>query len=284
MQDLKERLRDPAYLDLHLVAISTVRNVEQVPWYDAHFLKQFEAAKAFLALVRPDRLEEFIAGFEPIRQVTNKPIEIVPDFFPGELHAQIREIAQNIPKPQLEAHEMGDFGRHVVHNHSFFGELQRKVLPRVEELAERKLEAGYNFLSLYGSTGRCAPHMDEPEAMYTLDYCIDQSAPWPISFSNLIDWPDASEMEGWDPEAVLEDPKVHFTEHLLEPNQALLFTGSSRWHYREAIHKGGFCNLLFFHYYPAGCANLVYPERWVTHFDIPELEALCDIFAQTRKG
>jgi len=280
--DLKERLRDPDYLDLHLAAVSALRDVGRVPWYDAHFLKQYEAARKYLSLVRPSVLSEFEDGFEPIRQVEDKPIEIQPDFYPADLHEEIREIARSIPKRHLELHEMEDFGRHVVHDHDFFNALQRKVLPRVEDMAERKLEPGYNFLSLYGGEGKCAPHMDEPESMYTLDYCIDQSEAWPIYFSNLVQWPDSQAMENWKPADVLEDADIRFTEHNLEPNQALLFTGSSRWHYRNSIKPGGFCSLLFFHYFPAGCSNLIYPERWGDQFEIEELQPLCDLFLQTR--
>ena len=279
--ELKQKLRDPAYLDLHLVAVSALRDVARVPWYDAHFLKQFEAAKKFLQLVRPDAVGQFVAGFEPLQDVPDQPIQIEPDFFAADLYDEVRTIAAAIPQQALENHEIADFGRHVVHNHAFFTTLQKQVQPRVEAMAGRALEPGYNFLSLYGGAGRCAPHMDEPVSMYTLDYCIDQSGPWPIHFSNLVDWPDEQAMANWSPTGMLDNPAVTFSAHELEPNQALLFTGSSRWHYRDEITSGGFCNLLFLHYYPAGCAGLVYPAQWAEHFAIPEMEPLCDLFRQT---
>ncbi len=34
------------------------------------------------------------------------------------------------------------------------------------------------------------PHMDAPDAMWTLDICLEQSEPWPISFSQPVDWPE----------------------------------------------------------------------------------------------
>ena len=52
----------------------------------------------------------------------------------------------------------------------------------------------------------------------------------------------------------------------------------SQWHYRRPKVAGGFCHLLFFHYYPEGCADLVEPSRWAAHFAVPELGPLCDLF------
>lgn len=257
-----------------------MKGVRQLPWYDAHFLRRFEAAKQYLALLAPDVLDEFVAGFAPLRPPADFAIRKVDALFDTATRAQIVEIARNIPAQQLERHEIIDFGRHVVHDHPTFIALQRAILPRVSELAGRQLEAGYNFLSLYGGAGKCDPHMDEPISMYTLDYCIEQSEGWPIRFSNIVDWPQASEMAQWQPDQVLENPALSFETQILEPGEAILFNGSSQWHYRDSITPGGFCSLLFFHYYPKGCHDLVWPRHWARYFDMPVLAPLCDMFAE----
>jgi len=277
---IKERLRDPAYLDLHLAAVSAVGTLGPVPWYDAHFLRCFEAAKVYLGHVRPAALAGFIDGFAPLKPAPGTEICKAADFFTPQIQRRIREIVENVPAGRLERHELEGFGRHVVHDHEWFNQLQREVMPRVEEMAGRKLVPGYNFLSLYGGKGICDVHMDEPMSMYTLDYCIDQSAPWPIHFSNLVEWPGRELMQAWQADEVINNPALRFTSHALLPNEALLFIGSSQWHYRKAIAPGGFCNLLFFHYYPAGCDDLVRPRRWAAHFGLPELEPLIDLFAE----
>jgi len=277
---IKERLREPAYLDLHLAAVSAVGGLGPVPWYDAHFLRCFEAAKTYLGNVRPDAVERFNTGFDMLKPQPGTQIVKQSDFFPSETQRRIREIADTIPQHRLELHELEGFGRHVVHDHEWFVALQHEILPRVEEMAGRKLVPGYNFLSLYGGKGICGLHMDEPMSMYTLDYCIDQSGPWPIQFSNLVEWPGRELMAAWTPDAVLGNPDIRFTPHSLAINEALLFTGSSQWHYRDAIPPGGFCKLLFFHYYPQGADDLVRPRRWPAHFGLPELEPLIDLFAE----
>ena len=274
---IDEKLRDPAFLDLHLAAIGALARIGEPRWYDSHFLRRYEAAKLYLAEVRPDALDDFITGFDPLRPSPDFEVIPVENLFDHATHDHIREIARSIPEAQIERHENAAFGRHVVHDHAVFVELQEQVQPRVEDMVGRPLEAGYNFLSLYGPSGVCDLHMDEPLSMYTLDYCIEQSHDWPIAFSNVVDWPDAEAMREWTPDTVLNDPKIRFEERSLRENNALIFAGSSQWHHRRPIPRGGFCNLLFFHYFPAGCEGLVWPHLWADHFGVPELQAFCDL-------
>ena len=274
---IKEKLRDPLYLERHLVAVTVSRNLQKVPWYDAHFLKYYAAARRYLKETAPQLLHEFVAGFAPL----HTPADFQPPRIDGLLDAQtleeVRAIARAIPQASLENHEIAQFGRHVVHDHPRFAQLQHQVQPKVEALLGRKLVAGYNFLSLYGPQGVCEPHLDHPFSMYTLDLCIEQSGDWPIYFSKVIDWSD--------PETVLSIPAAQissredldFQPQELRPNEALIFSGSGQWHFRDPIPEGGFCNLLFLHYYPEGADDLVRPHRWSRHFDWPELEPFCDL-------
>lgn len=275
---VKERLKDRTYLDQHIVAVGVLARSEKTLWYDSNFLRRFEAAKEYLNQVRPDALDSFVDGFEPIRPPKDFSIRTVEALFDSATHQKIKDIAASIPEQDLEQHELKAFGRYVVHDHPYFDELQRSILPVVSELAGRELVPCYNFLSLYGDSGKCGVHMDEPQAMYTLDYCVDQSAPWPIHFSQIIDWPSRDDLAAWSAEKVLADPSLTFESYELEPNGALLFNGSSQWHYREPNAPGNFCNLLFFHYYPAGYEGLVLPEKWAEYFDLPDLKPLCDLF------
>jgi hypothetical protein len=274
----RAKLRDPAYLDLHMQAVNAIRRIGVVGWYDSHFVRRFEAAKLYLAEVRPDALATFVRGFDALLPGKGFANIVIDDLFDPETRTLICEAVRTMPKAWLKDEEMRDFGRHIVHDFPLFVDLQHRLLPRISALAGRELVAGYNFLSLYGGAGRCDPHMDEPGSMFTLDYCIEQSDEWPIWFSKVTDWPTADTMRGWDPEAIRRDPALEWRPHVLRPGEALLFNGSSQWHYRDAIAPGGFCNLLFFHYYPADCRDLVWPHLWPRHFAIPELGPLCELF------
>lgn len=281
-QTARTKLRDPAYFALHLHAARALREVGQFAWYDSNFLRRFEAAKLYLASVRPDALAGFTEGFEPVRPPRDFAVQRLDDLFNAETRQRILEISRLAEAGDTGADrfERSTFDRAVVWDHPFFLELQRDLLERVSDCAGRRLEPGYNFLSLYGGAGKCDPHLDEPYSMYTLDYCIEQSGEWPIHFSRIVDWPTRETVGGFDAAALKSEGDLAFEPYILKPNEALFFSGSSQWHYRDAIAPGGFCSLLFFHYFPAGCKNLVSPRNWAEHFAIPELAPLCDLFSE----
>ncbi len=65
-----------------------------------------------------------------------------------------------------------------------------------------------------------------------------------------------------------------------EPEQAAIFSGSSQWHYRNRMPPGPgrqFCELLFFHYVPAGTRDLVCPDKWAELFGAPELAGIVEV-------
>ena len=276
----KAKLRDPAYFALHVQAAAALRAAGQFSWYDSNFLRRFEAAKLYLAQVRPDALSDFVEGFDPIRPPKDFAVIELDDLFDPDTRARILEISRSAQPgdTRQDEFERANFGRVVIWDEPYFLDLQRDLLDRVSDLTGRPLEPGYNFLSLYGGEGTCDPHMDEPYSMYTLDYCIEQSDDWPIYFSRIVDWPTFDEARNWDAEVLKSDASLQFSPKVLQPGQAVLFNGSSQWHYRNPITPGGYCSLLFFHYYPAGCEALVTPARWAEHFDIAELAPLCDLF------
>ena len=138
---LRERLKDADYRGLHLKAVSVLREVSKPHWYDAHFLMFFEAAKRFIALVRPDRRDAFVQGFDVLRTPRNFAVREVVDVFPAETQEHIRATVAAIARDQLEDDEVAGFGRHVVHDHPFFTELQETLTARVSQWAGIALEA-----------------------------------------------------------------------------------------------------------------------------------------------
>jgi hypothetical protein len=282
--DPRQRLRDPAYFALHLKAAAAIRKVGDIGWYDSHFLRRYEIARTYLAEVRPDALSDFVAGFDALKPRADFRELVMEDVFDPATCAAILTASRSAQPDDAEeqAIENLDFGRDVVWDHPFFLELQEQIRPRIEALVGRPLVSRYNFLSRYGAKGKCDLHMDHPDAMFTFDYCIEQDAVWPIYLSRVVEWPTAEFARAFSPETIIADSAYDFAEHLLRPNQALLFNGSSQWHYRRPKAAGGFCHLLFFHYVPAGCEALVDPARWAAHFGIAELGPLCDLFTDLK--
>ena len=278
---IKAKLRDPAYLDLHLLAAASIHTIGVADWYDSQFLRRFEVAKHFLAQVRPDAFERFVRGFDSLLPPPGFDNVVLDELFDDQTRANIIDVTRSAMEESLNEQsrwELKEFGRRVIWDHPFFLQLQRDLLPRMNELAGCPLVPGYNFLSLYAGEGVCRPHIDHPNSMYTLDYCIEQSDQWPIHFSKVVDWPTPDTMRKFSSDEIKNRADLNFRPYVLQPNQALFFNGSSQWHYRDSISPGGFCNLLFFHYFPAGTEGLIDPLRWAGHFDIPELQVLVDLF------
>jgi len=244
-------------------------------WYDAPWLIQYFKARDIVARVAPHKLRDFVASFEVFRVPREFTPRFVPNFLSEAQLLGIREEIRSIPVERMNLSEMQQFGRFIVRDRPVFTALQAKLTDRVSELAGEALEPSYNFLSLYTNLGICRPHLDSPSAKWTLDMCVSQSDPWPISFSQVVPWPAGlAELEGFDPDALRSDPSVSFKPELMNEGDAVVFSGTNQWHYRDALPKGRgrrFCDLLFLHYIPRGTRELVQPKNWRHIFDVAEL-------------
>jgi hypothetical protein len=250
------------------------------PWYDSGWLSKFEDAREILSKVRPDLLPTFLDALGVLRTSPGFRTTLLRQPFDEATRAAIGEVVASLRPADLELHEARGFGRFVVHDHPFFTQLQREIGPLVGEAAGEPVEPMYNFLSLYAQRGVCPLHMDSPEAKYTLDFCIDQSSPWPIYVSDVQPWPESADERWRSPQwesTIKQSASLNFTPHILQTGEALVFSGSSQWHYREPIPDAAgqqFSSLLFFHFIPKGTAELVTPANWARLFGVPELAAV----------
>jgi len=250
---------------------------DRFPWYDGAWLRAFADVRHHLAVHDPVALAQFLAKTDVFRTSPEFSARHLQDVFTPDVMERVRTLTKSLTPSDLELHEAKSFGRWVVHDHPYLTELQREATNRVSALCGEEVEPCYNFLSMYTQLGRCPIHMDTPQAKYTLDICVDQSEPWDIHFSQIVPWPeDGVEGEDWS-ERVRSDPGLRFEAIALNPGEAVLFSGSSQWHFRDPIPKSGgrsFCDLLFFHYIPKGTAEFVEPTNWPTLFGRPELAEL----------
>jgi len=197
-------------------------------------------------------------------------------FGPSEL-TEIERVIATTPVDKLEVHEIKDFGRIVLHDNPVFTEMQQGLVRTMSDLVGEPVEPSYNFLSMYTQLGVCEPHLDAPSAKWTLDICLRQSEPWPIHISQIIPWPEErlEVCSDWQL-AIKNDPNLTFESKSLTEGNAIVFSGSSQWHFRDPLPnrpgKKGFCNLLFFHFIPEGTRDLVRPRNWAKLFSCPELE------------
>ncbi len=250
----------------------------QFPWYASPWLSSYVTVKAFLKENYPQKLPEFISAFDILRTSSEFRVKELSNLFDETTQEKIRDLIKQLKKEQLEKHEILSFGRLVVHDHEFFTDLQGTITDLVSKAVNEAVEPCYNFLSLYNNLGICGLHLDAPSAKWTVDYCIEQSAPCPIYFSQAQpwseDWTDIT--NDWQ-EQIKNNPSNRFESFTLQSGQAIIFSGSSQWHYRDRIQakvKKNFCHLLFFHFIPQGTCDLTKPKNLAKLFDIPELSEI----------
>lgn len=250
-------------------------------WYDSVWLNAYHAAKDIVARSAPSRLEDFVRSFDSLRTDPAFSTRSLPKVIRSEQLDYLRGVIQAVPADKLELHEMNAFGRFIVHDLPEFSAFQAALVDQVSEWADEPLEPSYNFLSLYTRMGVCEPHLDSPSAKWTLDLCIDQSDAWPIHLSQVVPWPEKGLQTGenWSAE-IKGDKSLNFSANILSPGDAIFFSGSSQWHYRDALPRDGkkrHCDLLFMHFIPRGAADIVRPKNWASLFDIPELSLIPEI-------
>jgi hypothetical protein len=256
---------------------------ELYPWYDSIWLNNYSNAKAYFAAVNQKKLKNFVDTMGVFRTRPTFAVKQFRNIVDAATFSRLLDEVRALKPSDFELHEVQRFRRFVVHDHPYFKQLQEQLTAFVSEAAGEPLEPNYNFLSLYSSTGVCPLHMDSPEAKWTLDLCLAQSEPWPIHLSRVVPWPEiATNANDHDEPAsdrdwsdrIKNDDSLEFRSYTMQPGEALLFSGSSQWHYREPLPAQGrnsFCDLLFFHYIPRGTAKLVRVENWPAYFSEPKL-------------
>ena len=255
------------------------------PWYDSWWLASYFEAQTIIRRLKPEALADFIRALEPLQTNPTFRTTLLDQPFDADTLDAVRKVVKSLRPSDLELHEARAFGRFVVHDHPMFLELQRRAEPIVSDAVGEPVEASYSFLSLYSPRGVCAVHLDAPQAKWTFDLCIDQSAPWPIHLSDVRPWPDPDELSGyagqdgqddWQ-EKIKSSSSLEFSDVSPRAGQAVVFSGSSQWHYRDPIDPAdgsAFCTLLFLHFIPRGTANLLDPRHWAALVGVPELAAL----------
>jgi len=250
-------------------------------WYDSWWLADYFEAQAIIRRRKPEALADFIRALEPLQTNGRFRTTLLAQPFDADTLDAVRKVVKGLRPSDLELREARTFGRFVVHDHPMFLELQRRAEPIVSDVVGEPVEASYSFLSLYSSRGVCPVHLDAPHAKWTFDLCIDQSAPWPIHLSEVRRWPDPDELSGYDGEDWQEKVKgsssLKFSDLSPRGGQAIVFSGSSQWHYRDPIDPAdgsAFCTLLFLHFIPRGTADLLDPRHWAALVGVPELAAL----------
>jgi len=184
--------------------------------------------------------------------------QVARQLFTDEVHQTlvqfIEERAQFLP---LE-YDGKVFSRLMAQNVGIFQHIHGQLVDFVSEQFGQQVKPSYSFLSMYDEMGICPLHIDRDQCLYTIDYLIrqDDPKPWPIYIGQPISDEERQEICDTDmakPEdekdiAQVKD-KQNFTKVELQPNDAVLYSGTHQWHYRDRINFGQ-ADLAFFHFVP----------------------------------
>ena len=178
--------------------------------------------------------------------------------FTDEVHQRmIAYLDEQIPYLSVGL-DSDNFTRRYMHNNPWFMHVHGQLTELASELCGEKLKPSYSFLSMYDKDGTCPLHIDRPQCYRTIDYLIRQSPdePWPIYVGDVMTDADREAIgEGGHPDTseAIERVKNDTTwnEVGLSPNDALIYSGTHSWHYRDRLPEGT-ADLVFFHFVPEG--------------------------------
>jgi hypothetical protein len=150
------------------------------------------------------------------------------------------------------------FSRFMAQNVGIFQHIHNQLADFVSEQFEEQVKPSYSFLSMYDNNGICPLHIDRDQCLYTIDYLIrqDDPEPWPIYIGQPIS--DEERQDICDTGLATPEDEHHifrikegqtFTKVELQPNDAVLYSGTHQWHYRDRINFGQ-ADLAFFHFVP----------------------------------
>lgn len=189
-----------------------------------------------------------------------KPV-VVRDLFDNETVATINRFMDNwLPTMPLSSDKhlpdsKTKFNRRYANDIPFFVNIHHQLTGYASDLFGEKVKPSYSFLSLYEKEGRCPLHIDRPQCRYTIDYLVrqEQTNPWPICIGPQMTDKDLETIEVKHPE---NDDEFHnvvssvdWTTAMLNPNDAVCYSGTHAWHYRPEPSSGKI-DLVFFHFVP----------------------------------
>lgn len=128
---------------------------------------------------------------------------------------------------------------------------QTLLLAVAQQVFQGPLRPSANYSGLFKENeGAEAIHYDVLEQEWTLEICFNQKRPWPFfinqenEFFNSGSSLKALELS----KGEVQDLKDSSTSYVLNPGDALFFSGHQHPHWREPVQAGNFCERAFFYF------------------------------------
>jgi len=193
-------------------------------------------------------------------KIESKAAQVVNNLFDEEVFNGIQKYVENVVPALRCAVDKDIFVRNYIHNNSFFVDIHHQLADFASEMFKERVKPSYCFLSLYKNGGKCPLHIDRPQCRYTIDYLVraTSSKPWPISISDPLSKFELTKiLDGHPKDQDIIDRIISdntWTTIDLQPNDAVLYSGTNSWHYRPTALQGE-ADLVFFHFVPEGFSD-----------------------------
>ena len=250
------------------------------PWYDAGVRYKIAFAQHYLNKVRPDKVAEFSAALAHFETPSTFQTVSISDFLNRHEFAELQRHNARLRNETNGVDENRLCGRRRFNNYPIFSNFHQRLAGWVTENVGEKVVPSFSLLAQYGPEGKLPLHIDSQDSMWTLGVCIERNVDWPIFISNVVQKVPEPTLEEWKHEQVRADPRLIFRSFSLAPNQAIFYSASSQWHYRNAIPDSlkGFFDIIFFQFVPAHSEVCIKSELWGSYFDCRELAVLHSFF------
>lgn len=158
--------------------------------------------------------------------------DIVPLAQQAKLRRYVRQLVERGYFPDLGDGQVAL--RSGIHNQPTIAALHNGLAAIVSSVCGEPVLASYCYLSCYEAGSVLARHKDRPQCAYNLSLVLDMTGP----AGEPEPWPIYVEIDGR-PEAVL-----------LRVGDAVAYSGTELWHWREALPAGQRAIVCFFHFVP----------------------------------
>ncbi|MBN8281273.1 MAG: hypothetical protein J0M16_11735, partial [Gammaproteobacteria bacterium] len=166
--------------------------------------------------------------------------EVIPPAQRAALRRYVRQLRERGYFPDLDDGQVKL--RASIHNEPTIAALHNGLAGLVNTIGPEPVLPSYSFLSCYEEGAVLDRHLDRPQCRYNICFVLDmqftdgrtgEPEPWPIYL----------ELQGRPVEA------------LMQVGDGVFFSGSSIWHWRDALPPGRRVVVCFSHYVPADHAG-----------------------------
>jgi hypothetical protein len=176
---------------------------------------------------------------------------LIKNYLPSNMLVMFQKHVEELKKSGSTLTSDNLFNRFTANDDPKFTLFQNKfVAPTLVDLLDWPLKPSYNFLSCYlPGQGECPVHVDRSQCFVTIDVCLNQSRPWPLYVNSSRNFSNNGGNSFFKNDIEeRERIKQASEEFIMEPGDALCYSGTNHAHWRKRIDEDNFCDLIFFHF------------------------------------